>query len=61
MHDGFLVLPNAWDAGSARLVTEAGAQTIATSSGAQSWSQGVADGRSLAKADVLARAVEPRR
>ncbi|MFB6988706.1 isocitrate lyase/phosphoenolpyruvate mutase family protein [Streptomyces sp. NPDC056178] len=54
LHDDFLVLPNAWDAGSARLVTEAGATAIATSSGAQSWSQGVADGRSLAKADVLA-------
>ncbi|OIJ87138.1 isocitrate lyase/PEP mutase family protein [Streptomyces colonosanans] len=54
LHDDFLVLPNAWDAGSARLITEAGATAIATSSGAQSWSQGVADGRSLAKADVLA-------
>ncbi|MGW1108636.1 isocitrate lyase/PEP mutase family protein [Streptomyces sp. NPDC002540] len=54
LHDDFLVLPNAWDAGSARLATEAGATAIATSSGAQSWSQGVADGRSLAEADVLA-------
>ncbi|MFJ5725257.1 isocitrate lyase/phosphoenolpyruvate mutase family protein [Streptomyces sp. NPDC093149] len=53
LHDDFLVLPNAWDAGSARLATEAGATAIATSSGAQSWSQGVADGRSLAEADVL--------
>ncbi|MGW1008003.1 isocitrate lyase/PEP mutase family protein [Streptomyces sp. NPDC002520] len=54
LHDGFLVLPNAWDAGSAHLITEAGAKAIATSSGAQSWSQAVPDGRSLAKADVLA-------
>ncbi|MEV7188230.1 isocitrate lyase/phosphoenolpyruvate mutase family protein [Kitasatospora sp. NPDC093102] len=54
LHDDFLVLPNAWDAGSARLAAEAGATAIATSSGAQSWSQGLADGRSLAKADVLA-------
>ncbi|MFJ8230302.1 isocitrate lyase/phosphoenolpyruvate mutase family protein [Streptomyces sp. NPDC094448] len=54
LHDDFLVLPNAWDAGSARLAAEAGATAIATSSGAQSWSQGIADGRSLAKADVLA-------
>ncbi|MER5628275.1 isocitrate lyase/phosphoenolpyruvate mutase family protein [Streptosporangium sp. NPDC002544] len=54
LHDDFLVLPNAWDAGSARLITEAGASAIATSSGAQSWSQAVPDGRSLAKADVLA-------
>ncbi|MFE4971333.1 isocitrate lyase/phosphoenolpyruvate mutase family protein [Kitasatospora sp. NPDC056651] len=54
LHDGFLVLPNAWDAGSARLAAEAGATAIATSSGAQSWSQGLADGRSLTKTDVLA-------
>ncbi|MEV7283249.1 isocitrate lyase/phosphoenolpyruvate mutase family protein [Streptomyces sp. NPDC093252] len=54
LHEDFLVLPNAWDAGSARLAAEAGATAIATSSGAQSWSQGVADGRSLARADVLA-------
>ncbi|MFB7496501.1 isocitrate lyase/phosphoenolpyruvate mutase family protein [Streptomyces sp. NPDC056161] len=54
LHDGFLVLPNAWDAASAHLITTIGAKAIATSSGAQSWSQGVPDGRSLAKADVLA-------
>ncbi|MEU6195230.1 isocitrate lyase/phosphoenolpyruvate mutase family protein [Streptomyces sp. NPDC047061] len=54
LHDDFLVLPNAWDAGSAHLITAAGAKAIATSSGAQSWSQAVPDGRSLAMADVLA-------
>ena len=42
--DGPLVLPNAWDAGSARLVERAGAKAIATTSGGVAWSLGVADG-----------------
>ncbi len=49
-----LVLANAWDAGSAHLIAEAGARAIATTSGAQSWSQGVADGNNLALSDVVA-------
>ncbi|HKS00222.1 MAG TPA: isocitrate lyase/phosphoenolpyruvate mutase family protein [Arthrobacter sp.] len=47
MHDGGavpLVLVNVWDAASARLVEKAGAQAIATSSSAVSWSLGFADG-----------------
>lgn len=39
-----LVLPNAWDAGSARLVERAGASAIATTSGGVAWSLGVTDG-----------------
>lgn len=42
-----LVLPNAWDAGSARLVERAGAKAIATTSGGVAWSLGVADGGGL--------------
>lgn len=38
-----LVLPNAWDAASARLVEEAGAAAIATSSAAVAWCHGYAD------------------
>jgi 2-methylisocitrate lyase-like PEP mutase family enzyme len=38
------VLPNAWDAGSARLVERAGAHAIATTSGGVAWSLGVTDG-----------------
>lgn len=53
LHDGFLTLPNAWDAGSAHLIAQTGAAAIATSSGAQSWAQGIPDGRSLARANVL--------
>jgi 2-methylisocitrate lyase-like PEP mutase family enzyme len=39
-----LVLPNAWDAGTARLVERAGAKAIATTSGGVAWSLGTTDG-----------------
>jgi len=39
-----LVLPNAWDAGSARLIESLGAKAIATSSAGVAWSHGYADG-----------------
>jgi 2-methylisocitrate lyase-like PEP mutase family enzyme len=38
-----LVLPNAWDAGSAAVIEAAGAKAIATSSAAVSWSYGYPD------------------
>jgi 2-methylisocitrate lyase-like PEP mutase family enzyme len=41
---GFLVLPNAWDAGSARLIESLGAKALATSSAAVAWSHGYSDG-----------------
>lgn len=41
---GLLILPNAWDAGSARLIESAGARAIATSSAAVAWSHGYPDG-----------------
>jgi len=44
---GLLILPNAWDAGSARLFEATGAQAIATSSSAMSWAHGVPDGEHL--------------
>jgi len=44
LHQDFLILPNAWDAASARLVQEAGARAIATSSAAVAWAHGYADG-----------------
>jgi 2-methylisocitrate lyase-like PEP mutase family enzyme len=43
-HDGLLVLPNAWDAGSARLIESLGTKAIATTSAAVAWSHGYADG-----------------
>jgi 2-methylisocitrate lyase-like PEP mutase family enzyme len=42
-----LVLPNAWDAGSARLVERTGAKAIATTSGGVAWSLGSSDGGGL--------------
>lgn len=44
LHDDLLVLPNAWDAASARVMQEAGVKAIATSSAAVSWAHGYADG-----------------
>jgi 2-methylisocitrate lyase-like PEP mutase family enzyme len=55
--DGVLVLPNAWDAASARVVERAGAAAVATTSGAVAWSLGVPDGNRL-PLELLAGAVE---
>jgi 2-methylisocitrate lyase-like PEP mutase family enzyme len=54
--DGVLVLPNAWDVASARLVERAGAAAVATTSGAVAWSLGVPDGDRL-PLELLAGAV----
>ena len=42
-----LVLPNAWDAGSARLIESCGATAIATTSSGVSWACGYPDGDAL--------------
>jgi 2-methylisocitrate lyase-like PEP mutase family enzyme len=42
-----LLLPNAWDAGSARLMRQLGAEAIATTSAGVAWSLGYADGDKL--------------
>lgn len=47
LHRDFLILPNAWDSVSARLVEEAGAKAVATSSAAVAWAHGYADGHDL--------------
>jgi 2-methylisocitrate lyase-like PEP mutase family enzyme len=47
LHQDFLILPNAWDAGSAKLIELAGAEAIATSSAAVAWARGYADGHHL--------------
>ncbi len=44
---GILLLANAWDAGSARLIESLGAKAIATTSAAVAWSHGYADGDRL--------------
>ena len=45
--DGLLILPNAWDAGSARIIEHAGAKAIATSSAAVAWAHGYPDGEAM--------------
>jgi len=52
----FLVLANAWDAGSARIIESCGAPAIATTSAGLAWSHGFADGEHL-PARALAAAV----
>jgi 2-methylisocitrate lyase-like PEP mutase family enzyme len=51
-----LVLPNAWDAMSARLIEEAGASAIATTSAGISWALGFPDWQGLSR-DAMAAAV----
>ncbi|MEK2488206.1 isocitrate lyase/phosphoenolpyruvate mutase family protein [Kitasatospora purpeofusca] len=51
--DGVLVLPNAWDAGSAAVIASAGAAAIATTSGGVSWSLGRGDGQRLDRATAV--------
>src|SRR5579872_2415840 len=56
LHAGsdLLILPNAWDAGSACVVENAGAKAIATSSAAVAWAHGFPDGELLAPEALLA-------
>jgi 2-methylisocitrate lyase-like PEP mutase family enzyme len=48
-----LVLPNAWDAASARIIEQAGAAAIATSSAAVAWSLGRSDGNVLTRDEAV--------
>ncbi|MFT3728305.1 MAG: isocitrate lyase/phosphoenolpyruvate mutase family protein [Terricaulis sp.] len=52
LHKELLLLPNAWDAASARVVQEAGAKAIATSSAAVAWAHGFPDGHGLPPAKL---------
>lgn len=49
-----LLLPNAWDAASARLFAQRGFAAIATTSGGMAWSLGYADGEHAPLAEVVA-------
>ncbi|MFT2014451.1 isocitrate lyase/PEP mutase family protein [Streptomyces sp. 796.1] len=55
LHSGgrVLVLPNAWDAASARLIEDAGASAVATTSAGVGWGLGSADGERLARQRAL--------
>lgn len=53
LHQGeLLVVANAWDAGSARLIESLGAKAIATTSAGMAWSAGYGDGNKM-PADVV--------
>lgn len=49
-----LVLVNAWDAGSARILEDSGARAIATTSAGMAWSLGYADGEHLPTSELIA-------
>ncbi len=51
---GLLLLPNAWDAVSARLIESVGAKAIATTSAGLAWSLGYADGSALPEEQLMA-------
>src|SRR5689334_24889204 len=51
---GLLLLPNAWDAISARIIVEAGFHAIATTSGGGGWALGYPDGGGAPWDDVVA-------
>lgn len=48
-----LLLANAWDAASARLLEDAGAPAIGTSSAAVAWARGYPDGNALPRAELI--------
>src|SRR5881392_529132 len=49
-----LVLPNAWDVISARVIEEAGFPAIATSSAGVAWALGFPDGERISRGEMLA-------
>jgi 2-methylisocitrate lyase-like PEP mutase family enzyme len=48
-----LVLPNAWDAASARVIARAGAKAIATSSAGVAYALGYPDGQKISRAEMI--------
>jgi 2-methylisocitrate lyase-like PEP mutase family enzyme len=52
--DDLLVVPNAWDVGSARVIETAGFPTVASSSAAFAWSVGFADGQRVPWDETIA-------
>src|SRR5437879_160762 len=56
LHTGprMLVLPNAWDVASARVVEEAGFPAIATTSAGIAWALGYPDGERISRGEMLA-------
>ena len=55
---GILVLPNAWDAGSAVMMVEAGFQAIGTTSAGIAFSMGLPDGERVGRDRMLERVAQ---
>jgi 2-methylisocitrate lyase-like PEP mutase family enzyme len=55
------VLVNAWDAGSARVIEQAGAAAVGTSSAGMAWSLGYADGERVPPGEFIAACARIRR
>jgi 2-methylisocitrate lyase-like PEP mutase family enzyme len=53
LHQGFLVLPNAWDAATAKIAELSGAEAVASSSAAVAWCHGYADGETMPRDVVM--------
>lgn len=53
-----LILPNAWDAGSARIIEECGATALATTSSGLAWAHGYPDGNALPPSVVASAVAE---
>jgi len=53
-----LILPNAWDAGSARVIEDCGAAAIATTSSGVAWARGYPDGNALPTRVLVAAVAE---
>jgi 2-methylisocitrate lyase-like PEP mutase family enzyme len=51
---GLLLLPNAWDGVSARLIENLGAKAVATTSAGLAWSRGYPDGNELPQEQLIA-------
>ena len=59
LHEGSFVMPNPWDAGTARILTALGYQALATTSAGYAFSQGKKDSaRCLGRDDILGNARE---
>ena len=55
LHQGkILILPNAWDAASARIVQQAGCSAIATTSAGIAFTLGYPDGQRISREEMLA-------
>src|SRR5436309_7350875 len=55
--EDMLILPNAWDVASAKIIEQAGFNAVATTSAGVAWSLGYADGERIPRDEML-RAVE---